>query len=214
MQRLPLQSESSGDGQLRRFLIPAGIVVVLALAGVGFGTHIYLESEDPVPAVQVRPKKMDPALPPQSKTEELKPVASVVPNAGVSATVGQLTALYSAADLKRAEVILLELDKKIRELETSTDPAPVIVASPGAGPSLFPVEPSKSGEVPGQSSAYPKIVAIEGIDGRLQATLSSNSGIQKVHIGDDIDQGRIETITASAVVLRTNSGAKTLLFED
>jgi Tfp pilus assembly protein PilP len=63
-------------------------------------------------------------------------------------------------------------------------------------------------------NAFPKIVAIEGIDGRLQATLSSNSGVQKVKVGDDIDQGRIETITASAVVVRTDSGSKSLMFED
>ena len=210
------------SGKRKSFLLP--IAFLCGLVCVGFGTYLYFDNlDDGPPTLQPRPKP--PGAPPvaqnspvlQKKNDSQKldatPQQAQPAALGSSATVGELTTLLSAVDLKKVEVTLLELDKKVKELEAAgtaaSAPAPVIVAAPPVpGTTLAPEG------LPAPPAALPRVVAIEGIDGHLQATLTTKGGHQRVKAGDVIDQGRIETINAASVVLRTDGSSKILLFED
>jgi type IV pilus biogenesis protein PilP len=158
--------------------------------------------------------------------EHVKPVAQTMasptmPDLTNSATVRDITALSSTLELRKVQVQLVELEKKIADARAAAAPkpeAPVIVSMPqsaspvpaGRGPSA--AASAQAAAAAGVSEKLPRVISIEGMDGRLQAALSTSDGIRRVKVGDTVSQGRIERIDVGAVVLSTDGESKTLSF--
>ncbi|MDR2893678.1 MAG: type IV pilus biogenesis protein PilP [Deltaproteobacteria bacterium] len=142
-----------------------------------------------------------------AKTESLEstaPVALPVSNG----SVGKLTETLSKVEVARAELTLAKLEKEISAI------APVSIPSAVQMPAF--IESAPIAATAPQVQFRPAIISIEGFDDQIYAILSSPNGRQRVKKGDRLtDGGRVENITASAVTIKTRSGASlNLAFED
>lgn len=104
-----------------------------------------------------------------------------------------LSALHSQLDVLNVQVKIAERQKKLRELTMPILP----VLPPASTKSKATVK--KKGR-----TVWPKIVSIQGVDGRLSATLVSRDGMQTVTEGATVGAGRVETVTPQSVVIRHN----------
>ncbi|NDV28946.1 type IV pilus biogenesis protein PilP [Desulfovibrio sp. JC010] len=104
-----------------------------------------------------------------------------------------LSALHSQLDVLNVQVKIAEKQKKLRELTM-----PIIPVLPPA--SAAPKTAVKKTSRP----VWPKIVSIQGVDGRLSATLVSRDGVQTVSEGASVGIGRVDVITPQSVLVRHN----------
>ncbi|MBI9112345.1 hypothetical protein [Maridesulfovibrio ferrireducens] len=111
------------------------------------------------------------------------------------------TSLRSHLELKKLEVAIAEQEQKLIKLHTP-DPAVIkaIQQTPAKKKQYRPV--------------WPKIVSIQGVDGRLSATLSSSAGVQTVKTGSNAGPGKVSSITPSTVLIRFNGKNVPLKFKE
>ncbi|NDV23125.1 type IV pilus biogenesis protein PilP [Desulfovibrio sp. JC022] len=114
-----------------------------------------------------------------------------------------LSALHSQLDVLNMQVKIAEKQKKLRELTM-----PIIPVLPPSSAAPKTAVKKKSRPV------WPKIVSIQGVDGRLSATLISRDGLQTVTEGAIAGVGRVESITPQSVVIRHNGKNIPLKFEE
>lgn len=104
-----------------------------------------------------------------------------------------LSALHSQLDVLNMQVKIAEKQKKLRELTK-----PIIPVLPPASAKPKAAVKKKSRPV------WPKVISIQGVDGRLSATLVSRDGVQTVTEGATVGAGRVNSITSQSVVVRHN----------
>ncbi|SDK77695.1 type IV pilus biogenesis protein PilP [Maridesulfovibrio ferrireducens] len=111
------------------------------------------------------------------------------------------TSLRSHLELKKLEVAIAEQEQKLIKLHTP-DPAVIkaIQQTPARKKQYRPV--------------WPKIISIQGVDGRLSATLSSSAGVQTVKTGSNAGPGKVASITPSTVLIRFNGKNVPLKFKE
>ncbi|MDR2076396.1 MAG: hypothetical protein LBP61_05635 [Desulfovibrio sp.] len=125
------------------------------------------------------------------------PPPSIAPSPSQTAsreTVGLLSVLLGELEVRRAELALMEVSKKIEELNT---PPPVVIAAPV--------------EKPAPPPAVPKVVAIEGMGGRLRALVRTERGLRTVAAGEALDLGRVIKISLDSVQYEDRDGKLTTL---
>jgi type IV pilus biogenesis protein PilP len=125
------------------------------------------------------------------------PAVSPAPSGSQTAsreTVGLLSVLLGELEVRRAELALMEVSKKIEELSA---PSPVVIAAPVAKPAPPP--------------AVPLVVAIEGMGGRLRALMRTERGLRTVTAGEALDSGRVIGITLDSVQYEDRDGKRTTL---
>ncbi|NDV24848.1 type IV pilus biogenesis protein PilP [Desulfovibrio sp. JC022] len=114
-----------------------------------------------------------------------------------------LSALHSQLDVLNVQVNIAERQKKLRELTM-----PVIPVLPPASTKPKAAAKKKSRPV------WPKVISIQGVDGRLSATLVSRDGVQTVTEGEKVGTGRVDSITSKSVVVRYNGKNIPLKFKE
>ncbi|ACS79760.1 type IV pilus biogenesis protein PilP [Maridesulfovibrio salexigens] len=116
-------------------------------------------------------------------------------------SLGDANYLRSLIAYKKLQVALAKENKKLLEL---TVPVPT------------PTEPSnsKSTAKKKRRPTWPKVVSIQGVDGRLSATLSSSAGIETVRVGNNAGPGKVVSITPNKVLVRSGGKNIALKFKE
>ncbi|WP_432737312.1 type IV pilus biogenesis protein PilP [Maridesulfovibrio sp. FT414] len=115
-----------------------------------------------------------------------------------------LSALRSQLDVLEVQVKIAAQQKKLQELTVPMLPA--ITATAGKS--------SKKAAAKGCRPVWPRIVSIQGVDGRLSATLVSPDGLQIVTRGDKAGPGNIISITPNKVLVRFDGRDVALKFKE
>lgn len=115
-------------------------------------------------------------------------------------SISDFNYLRSLIEIRKLEVALAKENKKLRELTTPT---------PEVSKSLIKKTASKK-----TRRIWPKVVSIQGVDGRLSATLSSPSGIETVKVGNNAGPGKVVSITPKKVLVRFNGKNIALKFKE
>jgi len=134
---------------------------------------------------------------------------SVVPGQ-TSQNTASLTALRSALTEAQLFVQLKELENKIKELARSSAPTVPVVAAPPAP--ATPVAPMTQ-TVPKESGA-PRVVSIQGIDGKRSATIRAGGKLVTVLPGQNFAGGLIVAIDKHGVRLQRGGKTQSLPFEE
>ncbi|CCO24024.1 type IV pilus biogenesis protein PilP [Maridesulfovibrio hydrothermalis] len=114
-----------------------------------------------------------------------------------------LTSMRALIEARKLEVALAKEDKKLREL-FAPDPA-LIKASQ---------KEKKQSKKRKSRPVWPRIISIQGVDGRLSATLLSSAGVETVERGDKAGPGKVVSITPSKVLVRFNGRNIPLKFKE
>lgn len=142
---------------------------------------------------------------PSAKTNSTRPYSQ---EAGISGpafiSLEDLSALRSQLDVLDVQVKIAERQKRLHEL------------------TLFALQPPRSEISKNKTPAvqkkhqpsWPKIVSIQGVDGRLSATLSSSEGIQTVTEGSNAGPGKVVSITSSKVLIHAKGRDIALKFKE
>lgn len=216
---LELNSSAKKSNKTKVIIMAAAFFGMLGLLGWlawdrGFLDFILPEAAPPVPLEAKANKAVSSASGPYavsasplviSTGQTVKPAASapvVAPKDDSSANylhsagkTKRITELLSELEVKKLEFAISELEQKTQDLS-----APALPDASVFTPTAAMVA------APGPASAQPKIISIEGLDGKLQAVLRTSSGRKVVKPGDRIELGRIERITDSAVLFRPDHG--------
>lgn len=134
------------------------------------------QKQEAVPAENATAKQEQTTEP-----EAIEQVAQPTPVfARPAVSLGDANYLRSLIAYKKLQVALAKENQKLLEL-TVPVPAPTKASS------------SKSTTKKKHRPTWPKVVSIQGVDGRLSATLSSSAGIETVRVGNNnrSRQGRI-----------------------
>ena len=116
-------------------------------------------------------------------------------------SLGDANYLRSLIAYKKLQVALAKENKKLLEL-TMPVPAPTKASS------------AKSTAQKKHRPTWPKVVSIQGVDGRLSATLSSSAGIETVRIGNNAGPGKVVSITPNKVLVRSGGKNIALKFKE
>ncbi|WP_031480030.1 hypothetical protein [Maridesulfovibrio frigidus] len=111
------------------------------------------------------------------------------------------TSLRSDLELLKLQVSIAEQNQKLIKLHT---PDPAVIKA-------IQQKPAKKKQY---RPVWPKIVSIQGVDGRLSATLSSSAGVQTVKTGSNAGPGKVASITPSTVLIRFNGKNVPLKFKE
>ncbi|WP_031485708.1 hypothetical protein [Maridesulfovibrio frigidus] len=111
------------------------------------------------------------------------------------------TSLRSDLELLKLQVSIAEQNQKLIKLHT---PDPAVIKA-------IQQKPAKKKQY---RPVWPKIVSIQGVDGRLSATLSSSAGVQTVKPGSNAGPGKVASITPSTVLIRFNGKNVPLKFKE
>ncbi|WP_319764085.1 type IV pilus biogenesis protein PilP [Maridesulfovibrio sp.] len=137
-----------------------------------------------------------------TKPEAIEQAVQPTPTfARPAVSLGDANYLRSLIAYKKLQVALAKENKKLLEL---TAPVPT------------PTEPlsSKSTTKKKHRPTWPKIVSIQGVDGRLSATLSSSAGIETVRVGSNAGPGKVISITPNKVLVRSSGKNIALKFKE
>ncbi len=125
------------------------------------------------------------------------------PSIGVSTVpLSYLSQMRALIEARKLEVALAKEDQKLRELLT---PDPALI---------MPRLAKKAAKKKKSRPAWPKIISIQGVDGRLSATLSSPAGVHTVTKGKNAGPGRVVSITPSKVLIRFDGKNVALKFKE
>ncbi len=111
------------------------------------------------------------------------------------------TSLRSDLELLKLQVSIAEQNQKLIKLHT---PDPAVIKA-------IQQKPAKKKQY---RPVWPKIVSIQGVDGRLSATISSSAGVQTVKTGSNAGPGKVASITPSTVLIRFNGKNVPLKFKE
>ena len=130
-----------------------------------------------------------------------KTVAQQLANiARPAVTISDVNYMRNLIEYKKLQVALAKQNKELIELTT-----PVL-------PAVMPK--TKASSKRRCNPAWPKVVSIQGVDGRLSATLSSSAGLETVQVGDKAGPGKIVSITPRKVLARANGRNIALKFKE
>ncbi|WP_319779096.1 hypothetical protein [Maridesulfovibrio sp.] len=116
-------------------------------------------------------------------------------------SIGDVNYMRSLIEYRKLQVKLAKEEKELLELSI---PDPALTT------------PKKQKETPKKRKgpAWPKVVSIQGVDGRLSATLSSFAGIETVKVGSNAGPGKVVSITPNKVLVRANGKNIALKFKE
>jgi|GEM_PF-4542124 hypothetical protein len=153
------------------------------------------ETSAPAENATAKPKQL-------TESEPMGKVAQPVPSlARPAVSIGDVNYMRSLIEFKKLEVALAKENKKLLEL---TVPVPVPSKASNA----------KSTAKKKRRQAWPKVVSIQGVDGRLSATLSSSAGIETVRVGNNAGLGKVVSITPNKVLVRSGGKNIALKFKE
>ncbi|WP_419783927.1 hypothetical protein [Maridesulfovibrio sp.] len=134
------------------------------------------------------------------KTVAQQPANIATTIAAPAVTISDVNYIRNLIEYKKLQVALAKQNKELIELTT-----PVL-------PAVMPK--TKASSKRRCNPAWPKVVSIQGVDGRLSATLSSSAGLETVQVGDKAGPGKIVSITPRKVLARANGKNIALKFKE
>jgi type IV pilus biogenesis protein PilP len=199
-------------------MVLVGLLAAVALSAAVVGIPAFVNYLDAAGRTSKTPPPPSAAVKSPDKSAPDVTAVSLppIPAPPAAATVGDITVLTGTLDILKLRAQIAEQEKKIADLLAASTPkteAPVLVTMPPAG-GRMPPSASPAGQSRGGVSApsLPRVISIEGMDGRsLRAALSTSDGIKHVSVGDVVSQGRIERIDVTSVVLETEDGEHKIL---
>lgn len=126
-------------------------------------------------------------------------------------TVSEIMRLNDEIQALQMELKRVDLQAQIAAKKAEMSPKPVL-ALPATGPSTLP--PPLPGAGARAFGAMPMVTGLEGVDGKLRATLAiQGEGSVTVAEGDVLSGGwRVERITESSVTVRKGKERRSLSF--
>ncbi len=134
------------------------------------------------------------------KTVAQQPANIATTIAAPAVTISDVNYMRNLIEYKKLQVALAKQNKELIELTT-----PVL-------PAVMPK--TKASSKRKCRPTWPKVVSIQGVDGRLSATLSSSAGLETVQVGDKAGPGKIVSITPRKVLARANGKNVALKFKE
>ncbi|WP_415713359.1 hypothetical protein [Maridesulfovibrio sp.] len=116
-------------------------------------------------------------------------------------SIGDVNYMRSLIEYRKLQVKLAKEEKELLELSIPDPALPT---------------PKKQKETlkKKKGPAWPKVVSIQGVDGRLSATLSSSAGIETVRVGSNAGPGKVISITPNKVLVRSGGKNIALKFKE
>jgi hypothetical protein len=181
---------------------------------------IFLAFAFPVAAVETLITRPEPAVDNATATLTNDAMIAQADNATSPAPSGQITAktepvkeiptapdplqimsdLRTSLEIRKLQVALSTQDKLLREALMPTTTKLLNISKKSK-----PVNSQKTRKAP-----HPKVVAVQGVGGKLSAVLSTGNGILTVYEGDKVGTGTVVSIAPDRVMVRYGK-AKTFL---
>jgi hypothetical protein len=118
-----------------------------------------------------------------------------------SSRLRELTEKSAALESLKLELEIAEMEAKLGKLreakEVPVAPVPVIIGTPVAVPGQS--APFKADISPDRPARNNRLIAVQGIDGKLVAVVETNQGIRTLGTGGAYNGGTIEKITSDGV---------------
>ena len=203
------------------------LVLLLAFAGLLWTRQTPVPSVPPVPRDVPVKKKAAPAK--ANKKENTDKDAAATPDAPTEAgmgalpitagNLGKISELRNTLEEETLEVQIEEKRARKRELTRSGSvPAPTLSLpslTPPAAPSPAPAAPSPApaaGPRPAGSSGL-RVISVQGVGGKLSATIRTGSGQTVVHKGSRLGDSVVTEISRQGVTIRRGGKTSALPFE-
>jgi len=184
--------------------------VLVLMVGVLCLAHSASPSQACAAPADAVPPPVAPAAP--APADQVPPVEFVPqPQVRHSATFGDFVALKSQIEMKKLDLQLFELNKK---MEKTPAKAPEVLPRQELNLPAFtmpPVEP-KPAPAPVLSDV---VLSVHGMDGKLSAVMRTSAGRQvNVKVGDKFGGGVVSGISRNGVVIRRGNSLSTILFDE
>lgn len=206
----------------KRTKIIWGILLVLLLAFAG----LLWTRQTPVPSVPPVPRdvpvKKKAAPPKANKKDNTDKDAAATPDAPTEAgmgalpitagNLGKISELRNTLEEETLEVQIEEKRARKRELTRSGSvPAPTL-SLPSLTPPASPSPAPAAGPRPAGSGGL-RVISVQGVGGKLSATIRTGSGQVVVHKGSRLGEAVVTDISRQAVTIRRGGKTSTLPFE-
>jgi len=159
-----------------------------------------IESESPPPAAPI--------------LEEKAPEASEAPPHYLNQAGNLLTLTELLAELEEDKLLTAIAASREQRAKMESPPLPQVVFPASVPPAVVPAPASSMSAPSAQPSkselSSPQVLSIQGIDGKLTATVETASGIKTLKVGDSFGSGRVEGISVTGVQIR--DGEHTQIF--
>lgn len=159
---------------------------------------------------KAKPINAEVPTPEEKKTEE-KQVDFPQISAG---SLGRLTELKAQEEILQYEVRIEKLKKEKAEISRSASPTPTIslpALTPPPPATVRPAPPSPAPESARRSGLT--VLSVQGVGGKLSATIRTGSGQVTVQKGSRLGDGVVTDISRRGVSVRRNGKISTLPFE-
>ena len=180
-----------------------GLASIIVLGAVAW----QILSSSPAPVI---PSKTTPKQIPQTPKGETG-LAPIAQDLNSPSTLGELTRKRGHEQLLKQEVRIRELEKRLQDLSQPSKQELVL-------PSLTPPPAApKSSSTPGSAASAPSrrlaVVSVQGIEGRLSATLRMADGhMVTINNGSLFNGGRLH-VTRKGVTIHKSGKSSTIPFE-
>lgn len=197
----------------KRTKIIWGILLVLLLAFAGLLWTQQTSSPPAPPAPRDVPVKKKAAPTKADKTDKDAATPDAPADAGtvvapiVAGNLGRITELRALEEELTLEAKIAKL-KKEKE-EASRSPSVPTLSLPSLTP---PASPSPAPAVPRAASSL-MVISVQGVGGRLSATVRTGSGQVVVHKGSRLGEAVVTDISRQAVTIRRGGKTSALPFE-
>lgn len=197
----------------KRAKIIWGILLVLLLAFAGLLWTQQTSSPPAPPAPRDVPVKKKAAPTKADKTDKDAATPDAPADAGtvvapiVAGNLGRITELRALEEELTLEAKIAKL-KKEKE-EASRSPSVPTLSLPSLTP---PASPSPAPAVPRAASSL-MVISVQGVGGRLSATVRTGSGQVVVHKGSRLGEAVVTDISRQAVTIRRGGKTSALPFE-
>lgn len=197
----------------KRAKIIWGILLVLLLAFAGLLWTQQTSSPPAPPAPRDVPVKKKAAPTKADKTDKDAATPDAPADAGtvvapiIAGNLGRITELRALEEELTLEAKIAKL-KKEKE-EASRSPSVPTLSLPSLTP---PASPSPAPAVPRAASSL-MVISVQGVAGRLSATVRTGSGQVVVHKGSRLGEAVVTDISRQAVTIRRGGKTSALPFE-
>lgn len=192
--------------------------MVLAPLAVGVWLVPYFRSEPPTPGLPSAPtvSPARPALaqpksaPPAVQSADVRPMP--MPNVPIAGNLGTITDLRAQLQEKQIRLAIHDIDAKLG-VDAPNVASRVAVLTPDDLARMVAPEKTPGPETAPAVSPRPIVVSVQGVDGKLSATLRSGGKLLTLRVGQKFSGGMVAFISRDEVKIRDAHGLESLAFE-
>ena len=162
------------------------------------------------PAALPAPSPQKPATSNADAPTERQPLP--LPNVPVAGNLGTITDLRAQLQEKQIRQALSEIDAKLAGAVPSS-PGVAVLTPDDLARMVAPEHSERDTSAVVPSPSRPTVVSIQGVDGKLSATLRSGGKLVTVRAGQKVAGGTVTAVSRDRVTMRNSRGVEPLTFE-